>query len=381
MARHLNSPQRNKASACVHLPTGTPMKTALRLASALLLSTSAVPALAQEKVTIAVGTSVLNVGYPMLTLPMTLGYWKDAGFDVSVEPVGASLQAIQQMVAGNADFAQVDASVVVQANVENDLPVRIAMGNNVIDWSISVPTDSDIRGAADLKGKTIGVFSLATGGIPYLESYLAEAGMDMENDIELIPVGFGAAPVEAFKSGQVDALLYWGSATAGFENAGLEINKIAPEDWRRYPGYSLTTMQGTAERAPEMVTAIIKGAAMASVFAEANPECAVRLHWKAFPETRPAGVPEETALEHDLNYLNAQLGSMTDAFALNGGELWGAVDTEGFGRLQSFLNAAGIVEGDIPPEDYIVAIPGFFETINDFDADAVRAAANACDML
>ena len=357
------------------------MKTALHLTSALLLSASAVPACAQEKVTIAVGTSVLNVGYPMLTLPLTLGYWKDAGFDVSVEPVGASLQAIQQMVAGNADFAQVDASVVVQANVENDLPVRVAMGNNVIDWSISVPKDSGIQGAKDLMGKTIGVFSLATGGIPYLDSYLTQAGMDMESDVVLIPVGFGAAPVEALKSGQVDALLYWGSATAGFENAGLEIDKIAPEGWRRYPGYSLTTMRGTAELSPDMVTAITKGAAMASVFASANPECAVRLHWKAFPETKPAGMPEESALAHDLNYLNAQLDSMAEAFALNGGKLWGAVDTGGFGRLQSFLNEAGIVDGEIPPQDYIVAIPGFFETVNDFDADAVRAAAKACDML
>ena len=53
-----------------------------------------------KKVRIAVSTTVLNVSYPMLTLPLTLGYWKAEGYDVDVQPVGASLQAIQQMVAG-----------------------------------------------------------------------------------------------------------------------------------------------------------------------------------------------------------------------------------------------------------------------------------------
>src|SRR6056297_3200136 len=90
-----------------------------------------------EEVTITVGTTVLNVGYPMLTLPVTLGYWAEEGYDVSIEPVGASLQALQQMVAGNADLAQVNSTVIIQANTANDLPVRIAMGNGVIAQSIT----------------------------------------------------------------------------------------------------------------------------------------------------------------------------------------------------------------------------------------------------
>ena len=37
---------------------------------------------------IAVGTTVLNVGYPWLTLPLALDYWKADGYDV----VGVTLQ-------------------------------------------------------------------------------------------------------------------------------------------------------------------------------------------------------------------------------------------------------------------------------------------------
>ncbi len=61
------------------------------------------PAEAQplKMVTITVGTSVLTVAYPMITLPLSLGYWKGEGYDVEVQPFGASLQAVQQMVSGN----------------------------------------------------------------------------------------------------------------------------------------------------------------------------------------------------------------------------------------------------------------------------------------
>ena len=88
-----------------------------------------------KRVRIAVGTTNLNVGYPWLTLPLSLDYWKQEGYDVEVLPVGASLQALQQMVAGNAELAQLNSSVVIQANVVNQIPVRVVMNTGVIDWS------------------------------------------------------------------------------------------------------------------------------------------------------------------------------------------------------------------------------------------------------
>ena len=139
------------------------MYTALSRAGIMLIACLTIGASANAQrlkhVTLAVGTSVLSVGYPMDTLPRTLGYWKAEGYDVDVQPVGTSLQAIQQMVAGNADFAQVNASAIIQSDVINQLSVRVLMANGVTDWTIAVPSASDIHTIADLKGKTIGVFS------------------------------------------------------------------------------------------------------------------------------------------------------------------------------------------------------------------------------
>lgn len=336
------------------------------------------PAWGEEKVRLAVGTTVLNVGYPMVTLPVTLGYWKADGYDVDVQPVGASLQAIQQMVAGNAEFAEVNASAIIQANVKNDLPVRVLLSNGIIDWSVAVDADGPIKSIKDLKGKTIGVFSLATGGVAYLNTYLRANGLDPAKDVEFVPLGLGAPPVEALRSGKVQGLLYWAAAVSTFENAGLKLRKLVGEDWRSYPDYSLSTMKATIDKNPAMVIAIARGVAKATVFALANPDCALKLHWAKYPSTKPSGADEATLIKWDLNNQRAQLDLLQEAFKVNGGKLWGYADPAAFNRLVEFLAAAKQIDKTMPAKELIVGIPDFYAKVNNFDVKAVEDSAKAC---
>ncbi len=331
-----------------------------------------------RKVRIAVGTTVVNVGYPWLTLPIALEYWKADGYDVEILPAGASLQAMQQMVAGNVDFAQVNSSVVIQANVVNGIPARVVMSNGVIDWSLSVLEDGPIKDVRDLKGKTVGVFSLATGGIAFMKAYMRQNGMDPERDINLVAVGLGAPPVEALRTNKVQALLFWASAAATFENAGLKLRHLRGADWRKFPDFTMSTLQKTIDSDPALVESIARGAAKATVFAWANPDCARRIHWANSPATKPSGVDEATAIRFDMNNQKAQLDSMTDAFQLNGGKLIGNATAESFGRIQTFMVEAKLIEKTLPAQSYIINIPDFYEKINRFDAAAVRAQAANC---
>lgn len=331
-----------------------------------------------KKVKIAVGTTVINVGYPWLTLPLALDYWKAEGYDVEVLPVGASLQALQQMVAGNVDFAQLNSSVVIQANVVNGIPARVVMNNGVIDWSLASLEDGPIKDVRDLKGKTIGVFSLATGGIAFMKSYMRQNGMDPDKDVNLVAVGLGAPPVEALRTGKVQALLFWASANATFENAGLKLRYLRGADWRKFPDFTFSTLQKTIDSDPAMVEAIARGAAKATIFAWANPDCARRMHWSRWPNTRPTGVDDATAARYDMNNQKAQLDSMTDAFQMNGGKLVGNATVDAYTRIQNFMLEAKLIEKTLPAATFMTAIPSFFEKINNFDAAAVRAQAANC---
>lgn len=354
---------------------------ALLAASAGLGLAGAVPAVAQprlKKVRIAVGTNILNLTYPWLTLPLIKGWWRDEGYDVEVLPVGASLQALQQMVAGNVAFAQLNSSVVIQANVVNNIPVRAVMNNGILDWSLAVLQDSAVRSPGDLKGKAIGVFSLATGGIVFMKSYFRGLGIDPDHDIQIIPVGLGAPAVDALRSDRVQALMYWGAALASFENAGLRLRYFQGDDWALMPDFTFATLQKTIDEDPAMVEAIARGAAKACVFVTENPRCQLDLHWAAYPSSKPTGADEATLVERDMNNLRMQLLAMRGAFEMNGGKLWGRATPQAYGRLQAFMQNAGMIQHSVDPATFMPTIPEFFEKINDFDVADIQRQARVC---
>jgi len=334
-----------------------------------------------KPVTIALGTQVVNVTYPWLTLPIALGYWKAEGYDVRIVTTGGSLQGIQQMMAGGVDFAQVNSTGLIQANADNNVAVRGLMGTGVIDWGIGVPQDSPIKSVADLKGKKIGIFSLGTGGMPLLKGYLRANGIDPQTDVQIIATGAGAPALEAMRSGRVQALMFWGSALTGFENAGARLRILFDPAWRSLPDFTFATMQRTIEADPAMVEAISRGAAKATLFAQTNPDCARQIHWKAFPGTKPTGADEATLAKWDLALLKTQLETMADAQRMNGAKLIGSMSPAAYGRMQDLMLKDGLIKRTLPPESMLHLKPGFAEAINRFDHDAVIAAAKACKGL
>lgn len=347
----------------------------------LLQSAASTNAKELKKVRLGVATTFLGITYPWLMMPQALGYWKDEGYDVQVLPIGGSLQVIQQLVGGGVDIGQVNASPVIQARVTNNIPIRAFMTNAAVDWSITVPTSSSIKTVKDLKGKKIGIFNLASGGVPFLKAYLTENGLNPEQDVQLIPVGYGATVVQALKSGQVDALMFWAAADASFENAGLSLRYIRDPSWLKLPGFSMATLQANINDHKDMLLAIARGAAKASVFAEANPDCVRRLQWKNWPNTKPTGSNDEKTLaKWDIHSLDAQLKSMTAARNANPSKLWGQTSADAFARLQAFLKKTGLIAKTVPASDMVIQDADFIKKVNDFDHAAVIASAKKCDI-
>jgi NitT/TauT family transport system substrate-binding protein len=352
--------------------------TAVGLAVSLVAQTPAA-AQAPKKVRIAYGGQTLNISYPWLQLPGPLGYWKQEGYEVDVFIAQSSLQAIQLLVAGQAEIAQINSAPLVQAVVNHDIPLRDVMVNTVMDWALVVPQDSAIHSLRDLKGKAIGAASLGTGGVALLQSYMRANGIDPERDVELVPVGVGPVALQALKSDKVQGLIYWGSAIAAFENFGGKFRKFFDPTWRQLPDFSMVALQSTIERDPKMVEAVVRGAAKASVFARANPDCARQVQWKHYPSSKPTGADEATLVTWDLNYLNASLAGMTPALELSGGKLFGKATSQQFARLQDFLVETKLISKQrADAADYVIGVPDFFEHANDFDHAAIELQARRC---
>jgi NitT/TauT family transport system substrate-binding protein len=356
-----------------------PLRSLAGIFAACLLATTSAAAQSPKKVRIAYGGQTLNISYPWLQLPGPLNFWKEEGYEVDVFIAQSSLQAIQLLVTGQAELAQINSAPLVQATVNNKIPLRDVMVNTVMDWSLIVPEDSRVHSLADLKGKTIGAASLGTGGVALLQSYMRSNGINPEREIQLLPVGVGPLALQALRSDQVQGLIYWGSAIAAFENFGGKFRKFFDPAWRQLPDFSLVALQGTIERDPKMVEAIVRGAAKASLFALTNPDCARQVQWKHYPASKPSGAAETNLVKWDLNYLDSSLAGMTAALDMSGGRLWGKTTPAQFAQLQEFLVQTKLIDRKLADEaDYVVGIPDFFENANNFDHEAILAQARRC---
>ncbi|MFW7347287.1 MAG: ABC transporter substrate-binding protein [Pigmentiphaga sp.] len=365
-------------SLSIRLPRALAGLAAACLAVSAATATAAAPAKPLKKVTITVGTQVLNVAYPWLMLPVAKGYWRDEGYDVEVIGVSGSAQGLQQLATGGIQFAQLNSTGLIQANTDANLAVRGILGTGVIDWGVAVMEDSPIKKVSEFKGKRIGIVSLATGGYPLLKGYLRNNGVNPDTEVQIIAVGAGAPALDALKNNRVQGLMFWQSALTGFENAGAKLRVFRSPDWRNMPDFTLGTMQKTIDSDTAMVEAIARGAAKGWLFAMTNPDCARKVHWAAFPSTKPTGADEATLAKWDLALLNAQLDTMRDAHKMNGGKLIGAMDLGAYGRFQDFMFQEKLIKRTLPAATFIIDKPGFIEAVNRFDHEAIIADAKAC---
>ena len=69
-----------------------------------------------KKVRIAFAGPALSIAQPWLQMPGPLGYWRQEGLDVNVFVARGSLQAIQLLIAGQADVVQINSWPLVQGS-------------------------------------------------------------------------------------------------------------------------------------------------------------------------------------------------------------------------------------------------------------------------
>jgi putative hydroxymethylpyrimidine transport system substrate-binding protein len=149
-----------------------------------------------------------NPDHAGIYMAQKLGYFADAGLDVSIQTPSDPAAPIKQVAAGRTDLAISYEPEVLLAR-EQGLDV-IAVGS-LVDrplTSLIWLRKSGIGGVAGLRGKTI-----ATAGIPYQDAYLktilARAKLN-PSDVKTVNVGYGLLP--ALVGGRAQAML------GGFRN-------------------------------------------------------------------------------------------------------------------------------------------------------------------
>lgn len=229
-----------------------------RLAAALLIALACILTACGEKSEDTTGASPEALGltldfYPNpdhagIYMAEKLGYFEDAGLDVSIDTPADPAAPIKLLAAGKTDLAISYEPEVLLAHEQGLDVVAVAALVDRPLTSLIWLKKSGIKGVSDLRGKTI-----ATAGIPYQDAYLktilARAKLT-PSDVDSVNVGYGLLP--ALVGGQAQAML------GGFSNVeGVDLRLrgkdpvVTPVDELGVPTYDELVLVARRDRLEE----------------------------------------------------------------------------------------------------------------------------------
>ena len=171
------------------------------VAAAILLSAVSASAQSMDTVRIAGWSKPISEITNILAEP-DKGFFKAQNIEMKYVPGAGGGSAIRNMLSGAADVAFTDPASFYQALDKGEMLVAIynIYPQNV--FNVVSPADRGIKKPEDLKGKTIGVYSLSSGTRQNLQVLLHQVGLT-ETDVTIKVTGLlNFAPVI---QGQVDA--------------------------------------------------------------------------------------------------------------------------------------------------------------------------------
>lgn len=160
----------------------------------------------KPKVTIAVGGKNLFYYLP-LTIAEQMGYFKEAGLDVTIVDFAGGSRALQAVVGGSADVVSGAFEHTLNMQLKGQ-PMRAFVLQGAapqIVLGINPKTMPNFKSVADLKGKKIGVTAPGSSTNVLANFVLAKAGLK-PSDVSFVGVGAGSGAVAAMRAGQVDAM-------------------------------------------------------------------------------------------------------------------------------------------------------------------------------
>lgn len=353
-------------------------RTFLRAAAAATVSAGPLRALAAapSRVRYVLAIPTLSVVISNQTsIPTALGYYDEES--VRVEPVLAGAAgitgAVQLVASGNQDMGSGSfIPVMSRAAAGQDLGLTFFYQQiRSYPVEVAVPTDHPARTLADLRGKLIGVPTLANEGVAMVEFAAREAGLVPGTDLRVIAVGAGAQAGQALRSGQVAAYVAPRSQTRQLESLGITLRALpSPPRFKDLFGASNFVRRDYIARNRRTVVGVGRAIAKSTIFLINNPEAAIRLHWKAFPEQMPQGGNPDKALQDAMRVMKAQIESLS--FQDNDGmHKWGYFRPQSLAALIDIFGWTKVQR----PQDYFTN--DLIDEINAFDADKIAAQARS----
>jgi NitT/TauT family transport system substrate-binding protein len=303
----------------------------------------------------------ISAGAPLASA-MEFGWFAEKGVKLTIVPLAGSTDCVLNVTTGQVKTAFAAPEAVAIMASKGGAVQYFYTGFNRNMFGVAVPEGSDVKSMADLKGKRIGVFTMASVGVVIARSMAKAAGLDPDSDISIVVSGSPSQSQALLESGEIAAISHWDMIYETIASSGLKMRKLADPAMENFPSNGFVALKSTIEKEPDVLAAVARGYAMGGIFSRDNPEEAARLYFKHFPQARSTGL----SLEEDIKRNMPTLTAVVRLWALPAGqEKWGYSAASQYQAYIDWLKGRGVLEGEIAGER--IANNALIDAINDFD--------------
>lgn len=345
----------------------------LRLILSAFVLLAASQAGAQTLVKVGFCARTVSAAAAPFAIASKFGWFAEKGIKVQLVPLPGSTDCVKLVATGEIAFSipSIEPVAIIRKQGVRIVNFYTAYQGNI--YGMAVPTDSPIKKLSDLKGKTIGVTSMASGGVLTARALVAEQGLDPAKDVRIVVAGEGAQTAALLRTNQVDAISQFDTQYTLVENAGMGLRYLDVGALASYPSNGFVATEDTLSAHRDWAVGLGQGYAKGTVFALANPEAAVRILYEVFPFTRATGKDEATAIADDIKTLNARGKN----WRLEAGRVhqWGENNIDNYQQYLDFLLRWDVLKEKSDAKELVTN--ALIPDINAFDAAAVSAQAKA----
>jgi NitT/TauT family transport system substrate-binding protein len=316
---------------------------------------------------VTLGLPAEDVAFYGYYIAEDLGFYEEEGLDVTLQSVGGSSEVAQLLASGNMDVGEGAAGAMLPAIEQGASlhPFFTYQFGQIFD--VVAPANVGFDSIDDLEGQPIGISELAGGEVPLLQALLVEVGIDPDEDVELVEVGFEPPQVVlAFEREKIVAYASHKLDIAGLNAAGVDTVSLVPEDVAQLPGEGILAAEEVADDR-ELLEGIGRATAKGQLVALANEDGAACVVAKFLPEAFAEGGVGREFLALLIDFAGPPQNS-------EGRYEFGAVDVEGWDAYVDLFLNSGTISEEIDMSEYV--IDDLFDAVNDFDYEAVVQQAD-----
>jgi len=201
------------------------------------------------------------------------GFYEEQGIDLTIVPGGIGIDSLEELAAGNADFAvAAPEQMMIKRSQGSDFKAVAVIFQHNPFVLISL-ADSGINTLADFPGHSIAVANVA-GRIQY-DLMMKNAELDI-NTLEEVDFTFDYQP---FYDGEVDILAVFAAGSyLDVVRDGVEVNKFWPDDYGvHWYSDSIVVTDRMIEQNPDLIERFLRATIQGMEYMIAHPDEAVEI--------------------------------------------------------------------------------------------------------